>query len=144
MRFTQGSILAKVLFAAVTLLSFLPTSAMAEDGSGKFTLKHSVRWGSAVLAPGDYSYKVEHHASEMLLIRAANGQGGFIVMAESVSTIDTMQSDCLILHRDGNDWFVSSIVLSSIGETLHFAAPTSHPEVASTSTPSGLASLSKP
>lgn len=144
MRFESDSPFAKLLFAGVTILTFFVASAVAEDASGKFSLKHPVRWGSVVMPAGDYTYSLEHHASAMLLVRNANGQPGFLVMAKSVSSANDLQPDRLILQRDGNDWFVRSIVLSSIGETLHFPVPASHTQVASASDSGGIAALSKP
>ncbi len=143
MRFAQSSTLTKVLFAVVSMLTFIPSSALAEDASGKFTIKHPVRWGAQVLPAGDYTYTLEHHASDLLLVRASGGQPGFLVMANSTSTIDTLQPDRLVLQRIGGEWYVSSIVLSSIGETLHFV-PAAHTEMARASDQNGRASLSKP
>jgi hypothetical protein len=143
MRFAQSSTITKVLFAAVTMLTFLPSSAMAEDASGKFTIKHPVRWGAVVLPAGDYTYKLEHHASDLLLVRASGGQPGFLVMANSISTMDTLQPDRLVLQRSGSEWYVSAILLSSIGETLHFVTA-AHTEMAAATGQNGLASLSKP
>ena len=62
MGYTSGS-WKKFLFLTLTGFSLLPSAAMAEDARGKFTLAREVRWGSAKLPAGDYSYSVEHHAA---------------------------------------------------------------------------------
>jgi len=45
MRFTIGSSVPKMLFAAVTGLGLLSAPALAQDAAGKFTLTKEVRWG---------------------------------------------------------------------------------------------------
>jgi hypothetical protein len=144
MRFAQSSIFTKALFAVVTALSILPASAVAQEAAGRFTLTHPARWGSVALSPGTYTYNLEHYASEMLLVRAADGQRGFLVMVQSISTVDDAKRDELVLQRDGDEWFVSSITLSDVGQTLHFAADSPHTQIARAATQDKLASLSKP
>jgi hypothetical protein len=86
MQFSKHSRFVKAAFAAVTFASLLSGSARAEDAAGKFVLTHPVRWGAAVLAPGEYTYRLEHKAQELLVIRAASGAPGFIVLCTSVSS----------------------------------------------------------
>lgn len=142
MRF-KHSRFAKAAFAALTFTSLLAGSALAEDAAGKFVLTHPVRWGSAVLAPGEYTYKVEHKAQELLLIRAASGAPGFIVLCTSVSSVTPGAPNSLKLERMGDEWFVSSMSLPELDEELHFQPP-SRTEVAHTASASKMASLSHP
>ena len=136
----------KLLLAGVSALSLFPASALAQDASGKFVLCHEVQWGGASLAPGEYSYSVEHRAGETVLLRSANGKRGAIVMASSISTVDAPEKTQLLLRNQGGEWFVSSMVLSLDGEELHFAPPAKRPEVAQNAHlhPAKLASLSQP
>jgi hypothetical protein len=125
-------------------MSLLGTSALAEEASGKFTLTHEVHWGLVVLAPGDYTYKLEHHSSEMLLVRSVNGKPGFMMMANSVSSMPPGEPDCLKLQKKGDTWFVSSISLSGLEEELHFSTELPRSELARLANQTKLASLSKP
>jgi hypothetical protein len=145
MRFAQSSFFAKAVFAAVGLLSLLPGPAAAQEATGKFKLTHPVWWGSAVLAAGEYTYKLEHQVSAMLVVRAADGQRGFMVLAQSISGFDPNQLDhLLLLQGEGGEWFVSSMSIASAGETLNFTAPTTHAVMARAATHDKLASIAKP
>lgn len=143
MEFRKHRRFAKVGFAALTFASLLAGSALAEDAAGKFVLTHSVRWGSAVLAPGEYTYKLEHKAQELLLIRAASGAPGFIVLCTSVSSTAPGTANSLKLERLGDEWFVSSMSLPELEEELHFQPP-SRTEGTRAASASRLASLSHP
>ena len=81
-----------------------------------------MHWGSVVLPAGDYTYSLEHRGSPVLLLRAASGQPGFLVMARTIDSVAT-ESDSLVLQRHGDEWFVSQMVVGSVGEELSFAMP---------------------
>jgi hypothetical protein len=128
MRFFGNSV-NKWMFAAISVLALFPASAVASEASGKFTLTREVRWGSIVLPAGDYTYSLEQRGSPVLLLRAASGQPGFLVMARTIESVAT-ESDSLVLQRHGDEWFVSEMVVGSVGEELSFAAPETHPVAA--------------
>ena len=144
MRFFGNSV-NKWLFAAISVLALFPASAVASEASGKFTLTREVHWGSIVLPPGDYTYSLELRGSPILLLRAASGQPGFLVMARTIDSVVT-ESDSLVLQRHGDEWFVSEMVVGSVGEELSFAAPETRPMSAHKkgARPDKIASLSQP
>ena len=144
MQFSKHRRFPKAAFAALTFASLLTGSALAEDAAGKFVLTHPVRWGSAVLAPGEYTYKLEHRAQQLLLIRASSGAPGFIVLCTSVSSTAPGTPNSLKLERLGDEWFVSSMSLPELEEELHFQPPSARTEVTRTASASKLASLSHP
>ena len=144
MQFSKHSRFVKAAFAAVTFASLLSGSARAEDAAGKFVLTHPVRWGAAVLAPGEYTYRLEHKAQELLVIRAASGAPGFIVLCTSVSSTTPGTPNSLKLQRMRDEWFVSSMSLSELEEELHFQPPAARTEVTRTASASKMASLSHP
>lgn len=144
MQFSKHTRFVKAAFAALTFAGLLSGTALAEDGAGKFVLTHSVHWGAVVLAPGEYTYRLEHRSSELLLIRAASGAPGFMVLCTSMSTSAPGTPDSLKLQRMGDEWFVSSLSLSELEEELHFQPPASRTEVARTASASKIASLSHP
>jgi len=135
-----------MLFAAVTGLGLLSAPALAQDAAGKFTLTKEVRWGSAVLPAGDYQYSLEHRAGALLLLRNTNGQMGAIVLVKSTTAVNDQGPARLVLERSGDGWFVSSMVITEIGEELSFGAPSLRTEAAKkgTSSPARVASLSNP
>jgi hypothetical protein len=139
MRLTSGS-WKKFLFVAISAVSLLPAPALAEDARGKFTLAREVRWGSAVLPPGDYSFSVDHAASTVVL-RSLNGGPTAIVLASSVSAVDSSTAPRLMLKQQGNDWFVTSMV-EGAGEELYFAPSTSTPPLREAKRPAKGAVLS--
>jgi hypothetical protein len=145
MRFFANSAFSKWLFAVIGVLALFPASAVASEASGKFTLTREVHWGSIVLPAGDYTYSLEQRGSPVLLLRAASGQPGFLVMARTIDSVAT-ESDSLVLQRHGDEWFVREMVVGSVGEELFFAAPetrsmSAHKKGAG---PDKIASLSQP
>jgi len=139
MRFTIGSSVPKMLFAALTALTLSAVPAVAQDATGKFTLAKEVRWGSAVLPAGEYTYSLEHQTGQVLFVRNTNGRANAIVLIKSASLANDREHDRLVLQRSGDDWFVSSMVISNLGQVLSFGAPSTHTEpankVAALSTP---------
>ena len=109
------------LVMAVACLCALP--ALGQDSKGEFTIPKEVHWGPRVLPAGSYSYTVEHHASEVLLIRPKAGGNGYFLMANSVSRPNLPAPNRLLLERRGTDWYVTSMVVDDLGEALMFLAP---------------------
>jgi hypothetical protein len=145
MRFMNGS-LKKLAFLVVTAMSLFPAPVLAQDASGKFTLTKEVRWGTVMLAPGTYSYSVEHHAAETVLLRSSTARPSAIVMAASVSTVDPPGASRIVLQLQGCEWFVSSMVLGAVGEELHFTPPSKDTGVTQDENPhhAKVAALSNP
>ena len=144
MLFQKHSLIAKTVFTVLVSICFLSLSAAAEDASGKFVLTHQVHWGTVVLPAGEYTYKLERHSSQFLLVRAASGAPGFMMMASSTSTTAPGNRDSLQLQKLGDEWFVQSITISGLEEELHFRVQAPRTEVASVAGSTGMASLSKP
>jgi hypothetical protein len=124
--------------AAAIVLCALP--ALGQDALGKFSLDREVHWGPATLVPGTYSYSLEHHATEIVVLRPVAGGPGYLMTARSVARANPSSSDNLLLQKKGDAWFVSSLTISKTGEELQFAVPSAvlpkeAPKVASTSTP---------
>jgi len=119
MRHTNGA-WKKLLFVAVSLLSFLPSAVSAQDAKGKFTLAKEVRWGTAVLPAGEYSYSVERRAAGTVMLRSLSGGPSAIVLSTSSSIVDANAAPRLLLTQHGRNWFVTSMILGGDGEELHF------------------------
>lgn len=139
MRFTSGS-WKKLLFVAISGLSLLPAPALAEDAKGKFTLAREVRWGVAVLPAGDYRYTIEHERT--VTLRSLSGGPSAIVLASSVSLVDSAEAPHLMLKQQGNDWIVTSMVVGNEGKELCFTPSFSAPLMQETKRPTKVALLS--
>jgi len=145
MRFTSSSSIAKLLFAVVTVLGVASVPAMAQDASGKFTLAKEVRWGTAVLPAGEYTYSLKCPTGQLLFVRNTNGKKGAIVLVKSASLVNDSEHDRIVLQRAGDDWFVSSMVVTSLGQELSFGAPTVRTEAAKNGNiPAKVAALTTP
>lgn len=134
----------KLLLTGVSVLSLFPAAAMAQDSSGKFVLPRQVRWSGVSLPAGEYSYSVEHHAGDTVLLRSANGKLGVIVMASVITMVNPPERSSLQLQSQDGEWFVASMVLSSAGEELHFATPPRRTEVAQDAKLHPAAAVSQP
>jgi hypothetical protein len=119
MRYTSGS-WKKFLLAAVSALSLLPSVAVAQDAKGKFTLAREVRWGTAVLPAGEYSYTIERHAAGTVMLHALSGGPSAIVLPNSSSIVGANSASRLTLTQYGGGWFVTSMTLGGDGEVLYF------------------------
>jgi hypothetical protein len=118
---------------------------MTQDASGKFTLAREVRWGTAVLPAGEYTYWLEHPAGQVLFVRNTNGKMGAIVLVKSASLVNDSEHNRIVLQRAGDDWFVSSMVITRLGQELSFGAPTARTEAAKNgNTPAKVVALSNP
>jgi hypothetical protein len=76
-----------------------------------------------VLPAGSYAFTVEHHATEVLFVRTKSGSDGHFLIATSISRSDTPAPSELKMERRGDEWYVTSIVVDDMGETLMFTAP---------------------
>jgi hypothetical protein len=110
------------LSLAVAALCSLP--ALAQESRGQFTISREVHWGSLVLPADTYSYSVEHHASEVLLLRSKSGGSGHFLLATAVSRPDVQVPNLLTMEQRGTNWYVTSMVVNDFGEVLLFDAPT--------------------
>ena len=98
--------------------------ASAPDSLGGFSCAtRAVRWGSAKLRPGDYSYSVEHHAAGTVVLRTLNGGPSAIVLASSSSIVDSTTAPRLVLTQRGEEWVVTSMIIGGEGEELYFTPP---------------------
>jgi hypothetical protein len=119
MRYASGS-WKKFLFVVVSAFALLPSTAVAEDARGKFTLAREVRWGTAVLPAGDYSYTVEHHSAGTVVLRSLSGGPSAIVLASSSSLAASTVAPRLMLVQRSRDWYVTSMIVEGGGEELYF------------------------
>ena len=70
---------------ALAVVASCALPALAQESKGEFTIPREVHWGTLVLPAGSYAYSVEHHASEVLLLRPKAGGAGHFLLANAVS-----------------------------------------------------------
>jgi|SRR5579884_2974530 len=69
--------IAVAMFAAMLATAALPASA--QSYKAKFTLDSPVQWGTAVLAPGDYTVEASSMPhNQMLFVRGSNGAAAIV------------------------------------------------------------------
>lgn len=122
----------KVVYAAVLAVSaasFTPSLAAAEaPAHGKFTLTHNVRWGNAVVAPGDYEFSYDPYAKSpiLTLTRMSGSRASYMLLVVSAEDIKVTDSNRLLLEAAAEGSYVSTMELAECGVKLYFTVP-SHP-----------------
>jgi hypothetical protein len=130
----------KFSFAVMLLaagLGLSASSAAAQSiASGTFKLPVQAHWGMAVLPAGDYSFAVEIRGSgPMVSIRTAEGKCAGLFFSRSVTEVAESGSQSLTLTRLGDEAFVSSFHLGTIGMVLDYNVPKEASMVAGLSAP---------
>lgn len=109
---------------ALSLLLLLTGSlcAFAQEPAGKFTLKHEVRWDTAVLPAGTYTVSVHTGAVPYVIVTSQKPAATSIMaVAQYVETAQCKTSS-LELEQGERGWSVRSLCLeSSVG--VYFGAP---------------------
>lgn len=111
---------------AATALNFAPSAAVAEEPAhGKFTLKHEVRWGNAVVPAGDYAFSYDpYQATPVLTLSKLNGpRTGYMLLVVSSDESKSSDSNQLVLETAAEGSYVSTMQLAECGMTLRFSAP---------------------
>jgi hypothetical protein len=114
----------KPFLGVLLAVCFLATAVHADSlFTGMFTLTNEVRWGNAVLTPGDYSLALDQ-STHTLIVR--NAHTGKIVArpiaAGSYYNMGNDDSELLIVHL-GNQRAVSAVRLQGFGEVFQRAHP---------------------
>ena len=119
MKFNRVFVIAAFALAAVCA-SAVPASAQAVY-QGSFTLPHAVRWQTATLPAGNYTFRLESLATPArLIVKGANGSQfvSAIVCDEKIS-----EQSMLIVENRGNSSSVRELRLAGIGRALRYSTP---------------------
>jgi hypothetical protein len=100
-----------------------PNQATAQNMvNGSFTLSHEIRWQSATLPAGDYTFSTPSLAGgEPLLVRGPKGAS--FQLPAVVSHNHSDRPSVLILERLGTTFFVREMDLNEIGLQLSYTVP---------------------
>ncbi len=114
----------KVLILAVAAMGASAIPTYAQSATGTFTLAHKVRWASAVLPPGDYTFSLESQNSPArILVRQVSGSTVAFVLPQGMSEDKVGGASSLVLYEEGGESVVSSLRLANLGIALQFASP---------------------
>ena len=114
MKFTKHIVFALLLLATVSL----PLSA--QDASGRFTVAHETRWGTAVLPAGNYLVSLRSGPVPYVIVTSdAHSDVAIMAVGEFLDTSQCKTSS-LVLEQKAGAWEVSSLCFAS-SLTLHFA-----------------------
>jgi len=120
-----------MLFAAVTGLGLLSAPALAQDAARKIHPHQGSPLGEWLFSR---RATINTHSSTALehccCCGNTNGQMGAIVLVKSTTAVNDQGPARLVLERSGDGWFVSSMVITDIGEELSFGAPSLRTEAA--------------
>jgi hypothetical protein len=112
----------------LTVLSIIAACALATPAAaqnaaqGSFTLPEAVRWNSATLPAGNYTFTMKS-TSMPNLIRIDGPAGGAFIQVAGTSRRHSKRSSELIIERRGRTRFVRELYLADLDLHLHYAAP---------------------
>lgn len=128
--------LAKTLVFSLLLLVTASLPVFAQEASGKFTVSHETRWGSAVLPAGNYFVSVHSGPVPYVVVTSEKNAGSIMAMAQYVTSGDCKTSGLELEQADGS-WNVRSLCFQS-QTAVYFGKPKSTNMVtAKAATPAG-------
>jgi hypothetical protein len=116
-----------ILFAIIVIVevAIFPINGRAQQVlRGEFSLSREVRWEKSVLPMGDYIYFVEANRWPAV-VRVEQKGGGFsgMFIPQSLLRPGSKGDTGIVLGAVGNDAYVMSLRLQSLGKEYYFSAP---------------------
>lgn len=105
---------------AVLALGLSPSLAKAQEYQGKFTLPFEAQWGSAVLAPGDYTFEIASTAPHMVSLRGEERKTVLIVPFPTPEEKVGSNQSKLTLVDNGVRYVVHSFEAVELGQTFEY------------------------
>lgn len=105
--------LKKHLVFSVLLLLITTLHVAAQDASGKFTLTHEARWGTAVLPAGSYSATVHSGPVPYVLVSSLDRNAVSIMAVANYIESASCKTSSLQLEQNEGKWDVRSLCLES-------------------------------
>lgn len=114
---------AAAAIAAIAICASATPAAAQNAFQGSFTLPNDVRWQSAMLPAGDYTFAMKSATiPNQIVVNGPGGNGSFIVTVATSKRV-TGQASCLIIeHRSGSS-FVRELYLADLGLHLRYSVP---------------------
>jgi len=112
--------IAAIGFASICA-SVNPASAQ-NAFQGRFTLAHEIRWQSAVLPAGDYTFAMESTAMPCtMIVRGPNGATFELSSSTDKRTVEG--PSVLILERRNGDFYVRELYMADRGLHVFYNVP---------------------
>lgn len=108
----------------------LPTIAQTQSTSGwSFRFSKPVRWGEAVLPPGDYTFSISADATPVVTVSSRDlGAVATVVPKSALSGKLQVSSTQILTENDGHENYVMSVYVKDTGQVLTFAPPSGRDE----------------
>lgn len=114
----------KVSFMALSLCLAASQGKAQGTYMGKFTLPFEARWGSAVLAPADYTISMELESGRSFNYLVVQGQGKSAFILASVADHKKISNHSqLILVKTAGGYAVQTLDAGEAGLTLNYLVP---------------------
>jgi hypothetical protein len=115
-----------VVFAlAAIFASAVPASAQSAL-KGSFTLAHQIRWCTATLPAGNYTFEMKSLADPTLILKGPHGYQFIPALVADEKAID---KSMLIVENHGNESFVRELRVAPIGRSLRYSMPKASKDV---------------
>lgn len=130
MKTNRSLSLVKFAVLAVVTACFGAGLANAQEIQGKFNLPFELHWGQAVLAPGDYSFRLNFSGDspDYTVVTREQDQKETIVMASTRGHSSSGKSG-LIVERHGDRGTVRTLRLAEAGLVIEYPAAKVQPQV---------------
>lgn len=121
----------KVSFMALSLCLAASQGKAQGNYMGKFTLPVEARWGTAILAPGDYTISMELESARTFNYLVVEGQGKSAFILASVADHKEISNHSqLNLVKTAAGYAVQSLDAGEAGLKLNYQVPKSKTEPA--------------
>jgi len=113
--------IAAIGFASIC--AFVNPASAQNAFQGSFTLAHEIRWQSAVLPAGDYTFAMESTAMRKMIVRGPNGATFELSSSTDRRTVEG--PSVLILERRNGDFYVRELYMADRGLHVFYNVPKS-------------------
>jgi len=105
-----------------SICAFVNPASAQNAFQGSFTLSHEIRWQSAVLPAGDYTFAMESAAVPCkMIVRGPNGAAFELSSSTDKRTIEG--PSVLILERRNGDFYVRELYMADRGLHVLYNVP---------------------
>jgi hypothetical protein len=112
-------------FAMFAAFLAVCTALGQAETHGKFTLTSPARWGSVLLAPGEYEFYVsENTTGRMVTVASLDSGSRGMILAVSATPSSLGEASHLVVSTSAEGSYIRALYLTDPGVKLEFAAGT--------------------
>ena len=120
----NGKSVVRVVLFALCAVGLFTATAQAQITHGSFKLPFEARWGSMVLAPGEYEFTVnDAPAGRILTVRSVETGWSGMVMSSDTSDVGSNKETKLLLTKSEGATYVRALCLGDSGVMLNYRVP---------------------